>query len=314
MAVYDINGNVVADSGGGGSSSVFVNVVTDYNATGGGLVDDSTAIQNALTALSETGGIIYFPTGIYKITTPIHFYSNQTLLFENEAVLKAGDSGQGYIVGSYVTTSMTAYTGTHDVIIRGATIDGSAFNANILLLGMAHAKNILIESCSFIKVFGLAHNIEINSSFNIKVKNCYFDRGTNTGSDAEMIQLDRATSGVYVEDINTDGTNCKCIDIYENYFAPNTASPAVGNHNGTPDIVNIHDNVFDTFTGTRGAIDLSSTNLSIYNNVFNGCTIGVKSEGATHFIHDNRFIGATTAISGSTSVAHSNMINGTYTA
>lgn len=41
---------------------------------------------------------------------------------------------------------------------------------------------------------------------------------------------------------------------------------------------------------------------------------GVGSSGATYYIRNNRFVDATTAISGSTSVAHANMINGTYTA
>ena len=314
MAVYDIEGNIIASGGGGSASSAFVNVVADFNATGNGTTDDSTAIQNALNSLSTTGGIIYFPVGTYKVSTPVSFYSNQTIWFENGAVIKAGVSGQTHIMGTKVDSTITVYNGTHDCVIYGATFDGSAFNSNTLLLGTAHAKNILIDSCSFINVYGLAHNIEINSSRNVRIKNCFFNRGTNVGSDAEMIQLDRATTGVYVETINTDGTNCMFIDIYENTFVDNTASPAVGNHSGTPNFVNVHDNIFDNFTGTRGAIDLSATNLSIFNNTFNGCTIGVKSEGTTHYIHDNRFVGATTAISGTTSVAHSNMINGTYTA
>lgn len=309
MAIYDYQGNSI-DVG----SSNFVNVKADFGARGTGVADDSTAIQNALDSLKTTGGIIYFPVGTYKVSTPVSFYSNQTLWFESGAVIKAGTSGQSHIMGSKVDTTITAYNGVHDVVIYGATFDGGAFNANTLLFGIAHAKNILIDSCSFVNPYGLAHNIEINSSKNVRIKNCFFNRGLNVGTDAEMIQLDRATTGVYVEDINTDGTNCMFIDIYENTFVDNTASPAVGNHNGTPNLVNIHDNIFDNFTGTRGAVDLSSTNLSIYNNVFNSCTIGVKSEGATHYIHDNRFVGVTTAISGSASVAHANMINGTYTA
>ena len=54
--------------------------------------------------------------------------------------------------------------------------------------------------------------------------------------------------------------------------------------------------------------------LDIYNNTFKGCTIGIGTSGATYYIHDNSFVDATTAISGSASVAHANMINGTYTA
>lgn len=308
MAIFDIDGNPITVG-----ADLFADV-TSYGAKGDGTTDDSTAIQSALDALKTTGGIIFFPKGTYKVSSAVYFYSNQTLLFENGAVIKAGVSGQTHMMASHVDTSMTAYNGTHDVVIKGATFDGSSFNSNTLPLGMAHAKNILIDSCSFINVYGLSHNIEINSSCYVRIKNCYFTRGGNPGANGEMIQLDRASTGVYVDDINTDGTQCSFIDIYENTFGPNSASPAVGNHSGTPNVVNVHDNFFESFTGTRGAIDLASTNLSIYNNVFNGCTIGVNSEGATHYIHDNRFIGATTAINGTTSVTHNNMVNGTFVA
>lgn len=67
--------------------------------------------------------------------------------------------------------------------------------------------------------------------------------------------------------------------------------------------------------GTTTLIDITdTTNVDIYNNTFNDCEIGVGSYGSTYYIHDNRFVGVTTAIDGSTSVAHANMINGTYTA
>lgn len=305
MAIYDYEGNLIP-------AGDFVNVL-DHGAKGDGTTDDSSAIQSALSSRSANGGIIFFPSGTYKINTMLHYYSNQTLLFEKGAVLKAGTSSMNCIIGAYVDPTWTAYNGTHDVLIHGGTFDGSAVNANILLFGTVHAKNITIENCSFVGVFGLAHNLEINSTKNARVHDCIFTRGTNVGSAAEMIQLDRANYGAYVETINEDGTNCSFIDIYENTFGPNTASPGVGNHSGTPNIVNIHDNFFMDFTGERGAIDLSATNVSIYNNVFNGCTTGIASDGATHYIYDNRFIGATTAISGTSCVAHNNMINGTYT-
>lgn len=306
MALYDYQGDLI-------SSGCFANVMDDYGAKGNGTADDATAIQNALDALKETGGVIYFPQGAYAIGTMLHFYSNQTLLFASGASLKA-KSGISCIIGSHIDTTITGYNGTHDVVICGGTFDGAGLSQNILLLGTVHAKNITIENCSFVNVYGLAHNIEINSSLNVRIHDCYFSRGNNTNQNGEMIQLDRASVGVYVEDINTDNTNCKLIDIYECTFGPNTASPAVGNHSGTPNLVNVHDCIFDTFTGTRGAIDLSATNVSVYNNIFLDCTTGVASSGSTHYIHDNRFVGVTTAAAGSTSVVVNNMINGSYVA
>jgi hypothetical protein len=47
-----------------GTISVF-NVKTMYGAAGDGATDDTTPIQNALTAAATTGGIVYFPRGAY---------------------------------------------------------------------------------------------------------------------------------------------------------------------------------------------------------------------------------------------------------
>src|SRR6266581_3744745 len=50
--------------------NLFVNV-KDYGATGDGTTDDATAIQNAINALPSGGGIVYIPTGTYKLTAAL---------------------------------------------------------------------------------------------------------------------------------------------------------------------------------------------------------------------------------------------------
>src|SRR6516164_2384574 len=56
-------GHLTFGAGGGGASTF--NVMT-YGATGGGVVDDTTAINAAIAALNATpGGRLYFPAGTY---------------------------------------------------------------------------------------------------------------------------------------------------------------------------------------------------------------------------------------------------------
>jgi len=45
--------------------------VKKYGAVGNQVVDDTTAIQNAINAAQATGGAVYFPAGTYKITSPL---------------------------------------------------------------------------------------------------------------------------------------------------------------------------------------------------------------------------------------------------
>lgn len=313
--LYGYNGNVI-------SLDVLTNFVdiTGFGAKGDGTTDDASAIQSALDSV-QTGGIIYFPEGIYKLMSAVLFYSNQKLIFAPGATLLLGSysSSSPNIMRNYNTSDITGYNGTHDVIIDGATFDGNNITGNSpTLLGFSHSSNIKIINCHFKRARGSWHDLEINSSKNVKVIGCTFDGSLKTANNGENIQIDKAgSSSAYPWACNYDGTVCEDVEIAECTFFNNELSPAIGNHTSASHIYcRIHDNMFDTLTSDRGAINFSGgmSQLDIYNNTFKGCTIGIGTSGATYYIYNNRFVDATTAISGSSSVAHGNMINGTYTA
>lgn len=309
MAIYDYQGDPVG--------GVFTNV-KDFGAKGDGVTDDASAIRSALASLSSTGGVIYFPVGTYLVKSAVLFYSNQILLFEHGATIKQGAAIDS-LMRNYSTTSIGGYDGTHDSMIIGATFDGGTYTTNNTLLGFCHAKNITIRDCKFKNAYGNWHDLEINSSQYVLVENCDFDGSRKTGQNGENLQFDGAGSTSYYPwgDIKIDSTVCQYIEIRGCHFHGNTISPAIGNHsNMAHEFVKIHDCVIDGNTSSRGAMNFVTlvNNMDIYNNTFNGCTTGIGSSGATYYIHDNRFADVTTAISGSASVVHANMINGTYTA
>jgi len=111
MAIYDVDGNSIV------AERIFVNV-KDYGAVGDGITDDAPSIRSALSALSETGGVIYFPEGIYLVKSAVLFYSNQVLLFEPGATIKQGAEIDS-LMRNYSTTSIGEYDGTHDSMIMG---------------------------------------------------------------------------------------------------------------------------------------------------------------------------------------------------
>lgn len=318
MAVYNIHGQRI-DTGGTGTGSVFINVVDDFGATGDGTTNDAPALQRALTSAKDTGGIIYFPTGTYKLEEAILFYSNQTLFFENGAVLLQGAEINS-LLRAYCESTWTGTNGTHDCVIYGATFDGGSYTTDNTLLATVHAKNIIIENCTFKNAYGSWHDLEINSSYNVKVINCDFEGSRKNSITGEMIQIDSAASstGYPWDGVNYDRTTSKFIEIVGCVFHDNNDyAPAIGNHTDAYNAyIRIHDCVFNTLGGTRGCIYLTASvnNVDIYDNTFYNCVTCIGTSGATYYIHDNRFVGATTAISGSASVAHANMINGTYTA
>lgn len=308
MAIYDVNGNTIDASG------IFVNVKSN-GAKGDGTTDDAGAIQDALDAIQNTGGTVFFPVGTYLIKTALIFYSNQTLFFDNGATILQGDDMDN-LMRAYAVNTWGGYDGTHDCRIIGATFDGGAYEENNALLATVHAKNIVIENCTFKNAYGSWHDLEINSSYNVKIINCDFEGARKTGT-GELIQIDYAgNSTVYPWTAKYDSTVCKYVEIRGCFFhdAPVTA---IGNHSSAAHkYISIHDNVFDGLTSTDGAIKFVANmhDVDIFDNYFTSCAKGVGySDGASYYIRGNRFSDCTTAISGS-GIAHGNMINGTYTA
>lgn len=308
MSIQDYQGN-----------PIYVHFISikDFGAVGDGVTDDASAIQDALDSARQTGGIIFFPIGTYLLTEALIFYANQTLWFESGAVLKQG-AAINNLLRTYCESSYTGYSGVHDCLIYGATFDGGTYEQNNTLVGIGHAKNIAFENCVFKNAYGEWHDLEINSSYNVKVINCDFEGSRKTAQNAEMLQIDAALStAVYPwSGFAVDNTVSKYIDISGCIFHDDTVSPAIGCHaDAAHNFIRIHDCIFDGLTGSTGAIKFTSSpvNIDIFDNTFNGCTKGIGSSAASYYIHDNRFVDATTAISGA-GVSHNNMINGTYTA
>ena len=309
MSFYNYSGTILP--------MIFASV-KDYGAKGDGVTDDAAAIQSALTALKTTGGIIFFPAGTYLIKSAVLFYSNQSLIFESGATLLQGAAIDN-MMRAYCETAWTGYTGTHDVLIYGATFDGGAWEENNTMVATVHAKNITFERCIFKNAYGTWHNLEINSSYNIKVKDCDFEGSRKTGDHGELIQIDRAGStAVYPwSGAAFDMTVCQHIDIEGCIFHSDTVSPAIGNHSDAAhQFIRIHDCIFDTLTNTRGAINFNVAviDVDIHDNTFVGCSKGIGASNESYYVHDNRFADCNSAVYSGGAVTHANMINGTYVA
>lgn len=124
-------------SGGGGSSGIdWINVKNSpFNAAGNGIVDDTSAIQEALNA-ATAGQVVYLPTGTYLINAPLTMKDKTHLrgptaratgsLSGNTqgAVLKPGP---GFSRGSAAVNAMIVLPdGTNGISVEHLMIDGSA--------------------------------------------------------------------------------------------------------------------------------------------------------------------------------------------
>lgn len=254
-----------------------------------GIHDDTAAIQKSLDEMKE-GGTVYFSDGTYLISAALIFYSNQHLIFSDNAVLLRSDKSEvitKYMLASYSEPEVGGYEGTHDVVISGGIFDGNAnLTEKLTVVNTVHCRNITIKNIRFVHG-AMWHYIELNSTENALVAGCFFD-GTNytvfrDNLTSELIQVDASYIGTYgpvyncdgnLIDFNPDGTPCSDIKIESCIFKCG-GFPAIGHHgNDAHNGLNICNNVFDGSSGiedkSRGFITFieKTYDVNIHDNAF----------------------------------------------
>lgn len=272
---------------------LYADVKVNFGAYGDGRHDDTKAIQNALDSLKDGGGTIFFPTGVYLISSCLIFYSDQTLDFAEDAVLKRKPLSNStepielrYLMASYTEDSSqyAGYNGVYNVTINGAIFDGNeniTSNSKITLLNTCHCSHITIANCSF-RNGSVWHCLEVNASRNVRITNCLFDANSYTvmrKDHNELIQLDAAKAGLYgpvffqsgneMAFVN-DETPCRNVEINNCTFLC-CGFAAIGCHSDYPHTdIRIHHNTFSGTPDSRGYIGFtkSVTNVTEYENFY----------------------------------------------
>lgn len=210
-----------------------------WGAVGDGVTDDSAAINAAL----AHGNIhLYFPALSYKAASYLRLYSGNHL-----------EGAPGSIIYGYNTTTdnlflngesgnqsyATLYDGEGNLWFDGLTMDlthaGEGVNSACEAIGITHARNVLIENCTFQNNKN-DHFIELNATQHAIVRNCVFKSQTNTNvSSHECINIDFNGTGNNFPNLGAnDNTVCDdilvenntCIDTY-GLVAAHTHSPQI---------------------------------------------------------------------------------------
>jgi hypothetical protein len=109
--------------------------VQSYGAVGNGVVDDTTAIKNALSAAANSDySTVYFPAGTYLISSSLNPPSKVRLL-------GAGKSSTSLVGGASLTDPMIKFlTGTEHIEIRAMTLNKGTVSSGSILNGkLSHA-------------------------------------------------------------------------------------------------------------------------------------------------------------------------------
>jgi hypothetical protein len=176
--------------------------VKNYGATGDGLTNDRTAIQNAINACQTAGGgTVFFPTGYYKVGSGLTVTSSDVVLQgESRGAVrleKTADFPLIQLIGA-------AGVGNHitDCGVRSMTLRGGDFSG--VLLDCLYGTRHLFED---LHLFGNDDPaIDMVELWDSRFANVYVEwcSGTATNEPAIYVRSSRAASGV---GSSTDSTN-----------------------------------------------------------------------------------------------------------
>eukprot|EP00045_Choanoeca_perplexa_P006760 m.58517 g.58517 ORF g.58517 m.58517 type:complete len:447 (-) comp13769_c0_seq2:233-1573(-) len=149
---------------------VTVNVkASPYNASGNGHLDDTQAIQNALDTAIVTGGLVYLPPGIFRISASLNSSNANGLTLRGAGAVPPGQATQGTqlcVDGNVPFAALSINTSSH-VIVTDMTL----------------------TSCSNNSFRSRSHPI-------LEIANSFWIKGTN-------LRIDTANGGILINASNT---------------------------------------------------------------------------------------------------------------
>jgi hypothetical protein len=242
--------------------------VKDFGAVGDGVTDDTAAIQAAIDSLPppvvdydipgfyKGGGIIYLPSGTYKLSAPIVLTHNSTLQGDTvgASVLTAA-TNIDIIQMKFGSVSAPRYT-INSVSIKDLQIDGDG----VVEAGITNrygSESRPISYCSFenVSIFGCKVGIHIFGGWNNTFKNLQIHAKDYNGATAEGI------IGIIGETVSSGQT-----------YGPSghqvTAAGGAGGFNN-----NVFSSVICTYLKRIG-IHIRAISLShAYSNYFSNCNL-----------------------------------------
>lgn len=175
------------------------------------LTDSIKNIQKKLNSDSD----IIFQTGTYKITKQLIIPANANINLNHSTLQRCANIQSIFI--NDCTTKTTKYNGAGNIKIFNGTLEAMGKYEPDNLLTFFHSHDITILNMTFLD--NLCHDIEINSSKNVKILDCKFLGYNTLEAYKEMIQIDAAypvglwKSGSTINSKCYDGTMCKDITI-----------------------------------------------------------------------------------------------------
>lgn len=244
--------------------------VKEFGAVGDGVADDTTVIQNALNAINTNGGgVLYFPKGIYRITSALVIYDNTTIIGEGKIKVDSAVSSTALTNANYGTDGTLK---NYNIKIMNIGLEGGAYtsggNPTTYPAGIKLG-NVVGGIIFNVKVKGFDQDgIILESCENVKVINNYVENGRH---------------GITIAAISSNVS--KNIQVIGNYVYNQEDTNILVTENSV-DVI-ISDNICDKTNWGHG-IDLAGCSKTIVkgNIIRRTKNISTSGEAIGIYIHD----------------------------
>lgn len=139
--------------------------VRDYGVIGNGITNDTAKIQALIEDVRVTGGIIYFPAGVY-LTNTITFYYNTELIGDGAASTELRSATAETLLKSYDYTGWSApngypFSGVNNIKLNGNNV--GTIGLKLTMVSSLNFNNLLIGGFT---TYGIEFNGALIGSFN----------------------------------------------------------------------------------------------------------------------------------------------------
>jgi hypothetical protein len=187
------------------TTSTSYNNVVSFGAVGNGIIDDSTAIQNAANNAAATGKGVYFPAGTYLHFSPITFTgihviglgSSSQLVSNNASNCAVILSGNGVSIQNMVIST------------QGLTGNPYQFTTNNGTLTVINAQNWTVTSSTIVQGPNIC-GILILQSVTGTVSSNVFD-GTGGVLDYGLVSINASNFTIASNLLQNEGTGLYCV-------------------------------------------------------------------------------------------------------
>ena len=175
--------------------------VLDFGAVGNGTTDDTAAIQAAINSLSSTGGIVYLPSGTYKVSS--------ALVMNTTGITLMGANRNSTIISGSNATQNIIEIGSLSVLTKGNRVSNLQITSSVAKTAGAAIK-VFSGHQTDLDHITLMNNMYYGFQFEAGPYQYIYhltDFEVNSGLNAIIVGHDIATyTGVVQELVCTDGT------------------------------------------------------------------------------------------------------------